>query len=368
MNCSIHILPNCGFSSGGPSRSVPNLIEALNESGETKAILLTAVKSNEDIKHLSHNPYIIPILVTNFYKFLSFYFVIFRHIKYKTDSVVHIHSLFNLTTTFSMLLCILYSRHFVIQPRGMLEPWSLRQSYWKKKLFITTVGKIFFKNAEAVICTSEQEKKHVKLIFPKSTYFVVPNIVKLNINSIAASKNDACLRNKLPNTFVFFSRLHPKKNIEFLVEIFSDPSMSAYKLHIYGYNDSQYSKKLVRDLSIHENINYCGVLNDINFKKIKDYEALLFSSFSENFGMVILEALYFNLPVVVNRELPWTTFEQEDALCCLNLVKSDWIELISGGFPNNIKNSDIKLSSKRICDYFSASRISKILIGIYSEF
>jgi len=367
MISSIHILPNCGFSSGGPSRSVPNLIEALNNTGVTKNILLTAVSSDEELEHFSRSPNITPKLVNNFYSLISFYFVIFCYIKKEVNSVVHIHSLFNLTTTFSILLCMFLSRPFVIQPRGMLEPWSLKQSYKKKKLFIAMVGKAFFKNAKAVICTSDQEMQNVKLLFPKSNYFVVPNIVKLNQNPDECLQSGFELHSKLPKTYVFFSRLHPKKNIEFLIEIFSDPNMSECKLHVYGYIDGKYAEDLVSRFSLHDNITYCGVLENSNLHKIQKYQALLFPSFSENFGMVILEALSFNLPVVLNRDLPWSTFEHEEAVCCLNLVRSDWVKKISGGFPDEITHTDIKLSSKRVCDYFAADKISETLMDVYLE-
>lgn len=124
------------------------------------------------------------------------------------------------------------------------------------------------------------------------------------------------------NRIVFLSRIHPKKGLDILIPAWCQiaEQFPDWELVIAGPLDNSYAKNIVemsRDLKV-PRLRFCGeVLGD-------EKSALLFSSrlfvlptYSENFGLVIAEALAHGLPVITTTETPWTNVKQQGCGWCI---------------------------------------------------
>ena len=185
----------------------------------------------------------------------------------------------------------------------MLGKGALKIKPLKKKLFLKatkTTG--FFKN---VIwhATDKEEVNDINLIFGNNVKtFQVPNISIIKIEKFELSKE----KNELK--LVFFSRISPKKNLFYALEILSTLNNPNVSMDIYGtVEDAEYWDKCQKHISNHGiKVNYIGQLNPTNVQEtLSKYHFCFFPTLHENFGHVIVEALTAGCGLIISTNTPW---------------------------------------------------------------
>ena len=159
--------------------------------------------------------------------------------------------------------------------------------------------------------------------------------------------------------FVFFSRIHPSKNLINLIDIWKNNYFfDDYILDVYGeIQDKNYFDRFKDKIKSSKNINYKGriIRKNLN-QKLSKYDIFLHPSLSENFGLVILEALSSGLFPVVNKKLDWQTLDKNNLGHSLN-------------FNNiNLKKLIVKLnkSKQKIRNKKFKEKIRKYLLKNYN--
>ena len=98
--------------------------------------------------------------------------------------------------------------------------------------------------------------------------------------------------------FLYIGRLSAEKNVEFLVDFFNRNSQ--YQLTIVGQGPLK-EPLLLRSK---ENINIVGHIANEKINEVYlAHDVLILPSKSEPWGLVVDEALYFNLPVIVSKNV-----------------------------------------------------------------
>ncbi len=149
-------------------------------------------------------------------------------------------------------------------------------------------------------------------------------------NPVALIGNGVPIMEKLPpraplpnhrRRALFVSRIHPKKGLMNLVHAWTTLRKSAegekmkeWELLIVGPDEGGHLAQVmtaVRNAGMEEEILYGGELWDDEAKMRCYCEADLFilPSYSENFGLVIAEALGCGVPVITTRATPWAELE-----------------------------------------------------------
>lgn len=199
----------------------------------------------------------------------------------------------------------------VLTPHGMLEPWIISRNYYTKKLpALILYQRSAISNADYIHATAYTEKE---------------NILKLNINNkvevIANGIDVDCIKLKenwdKKKNILFLSRIHVKKGIEFLIQAISilKEEMSDYVINIVGEGDQKYInflKKRVNELGIANMINFLGgVYDNKKWELYRNADIFILPTFSENFGLVIAEALASGTPVITTNGTPWKELNTE---------------------------------------------------------
>ena len=200
---------------------------------------------------------------------------------------------------------------------GYYEPWSLAQKQIKKLVAWKLYQEKLLLNADVVHCASKNEEMNIKKLNSNLKTQVLP----FGLQEKFFLKK---IPRKVNKKFLFFSRLHKKKGLDFLIKAWTFFDKTGWKLDIIGSGDiSKYKKKI----SIYnlKNINLLKpVYGDLKKKELfKKYDILVLPTQNENFGMVILEALARGLPVLTTNETPWSEIQQKKAGWIINYSFSE---------------------------------------------
>jgi glycosyltransferase involved in cell wall biosynthesis len=188
----------------------------------------------------------------------------------------------------------------LISPHGMLDPWALALSKWKKKLAGAAFQNSHLHAAACLHALCQSEADSIRAYGLRNPICVIPNGIGLPAPGDASASFAA----EIPSTakvLLYLGRLHPKKGLPDLVRAWPAASRD-WHLVIAGWDQGGHEselKQLVAELRI-ERVHFPGP----QFGPAKDAayrqaDAFILPSLSEGLPMVILEAWAHGKPVLM---------------------------------------------------------------------
>ena len=216
-------------------------------------------------------------------------------------NIVHIHGIWAPIQIFSILLCNLKRKKYIIHPHGMLLNEALRSAgllkYLYKKTFLFFFKYLIIRNTFFVSIT-DQEKDAIKKYFPKS------KITKI-YNPIPFEKRNFHSSNK-KKQFVYFGRIHPHKNLDILINAFKEANLGhKWNFQIYGIqDDKKYYDTLLQLIGTDSRIQIKEPVFEEKKQLILSESWLnLLLSKSEVLSLSILESSIYGLPSLANENI-----------------------------------------------------------------
>lgn len=190
----------------------------------------------------------------------------------------------------------------IIEPHGMLDPWAVRNSSWKKKI----VGHLFeyrnLRSADCIHALCQSEYESIRRFGLENPVAVIPNGVSLPQNPIYE-------RAHRKKTLLFIGRIHPKKGLRELVlglaklKEKQSSLLNSWEVHIAGWDQNGHIdelKYLVKTHGLINDVKFVGPLyGDMKERALCRANAFVLPSFSEGLPMSVLEAWSYELPVVM---------------------------------------------------------------------
>lgn len=199
----------------------------------------------------------------------------------------------------------------VIHPRGMLEPWAISEKFLKKRLAMTLFQRKDIDSAKVLVATALSECENIRRLGFRQPIAVIPNGVKLALLGDVIPQPS--FLNENFKTALFLSRVHPKKGLLNLIRAWSNLSPENWRLCIAGPNEGGHLDEvmsLARQLGIQDFIEYVGEVDgDQKDALYRSCDLFVLPTFSENFGVVVAEALSHGLPVITTHGAPWSDLE-----------------------------------------------------------
>lgn len=215
---------------------------------------------------------------------------------------------------------------YFVFTHGMLDPWFKRRyplKHLKKLLYWPWADYRVLRDARGVFFTSDEERMLARQSF--SLYQCNEIIVPYGI--LAPPSEDPeqqveAFRNAYPETcgkriLLFISRIHPKKGCDILIEAFARIACKDNSLHlvIAGPDQIQWRSQLERrthELGVTSRITWTGMLSGtLKWGALRASEAFVLPSHSENFGIVVAEALACGTPVLISNKVNiWREIER----------------------------------------------------------
>jgi glycosyltransferase involved in cell wall biosynthesis len=215
---------------------------------------------------------------------------------------------------------------YIVSLDGCLEPWAMRSSplkWWKKRIYLDLVGKSIMQGAACIHAKSAQESEHFCQAGYRRPVTIIPNGVDTDeFTSGDRSEAEAYwpnLRDRL--VVLFMSRLSPEKGLDLLIPAWADVvKCPAYKdavLVIAGPDDRGYRtvvERLIDRFNISSGTCMTGMVRgQKKLALLRRANVFVLPSYSENFGIVVAEALSCGTPVITTTATPWQQLQEIDA-------------------------------------------------------
>jgi glycosyltransferase involved in cell wall biosynthesis len=212
----------------------------------------------------------------------------------------------------------------------MLAPWALQYKRWKKKIAWWLYQRRDLRSARCLHATGQQEVDSLRALGLRNAIALIPNGVelpeggkeKLKTEMLKAEMGDESTNAKLKadigsqrsegrrlRKVLFLGRIHPVKGLRYLVEAWHIARPGGWRCILAGPDEAGHQKELEAILRLRKLENafkFPGMMeNDQKTKLLREADLFVLPSFTENFGMVIAEALAAGLPVITTKGTPW---------------------------------------------------------------
>jgi glycosyltransferase involved in cell wall biosynthesis len=210
------------------------------------------------------------------------------------DSIFHLHGVWMHAQYAAAKIAAKNKIPFILTPHGMYEPWLWKEGTLKKKLYFKMLAGSAFAKARYIHAITPDEQKNLQKLFPKAEVVCIPNAIK--IESII--ERDKPLR----PYFLFLGRIHPKKGVRLLIDVFKSLKSLDFDLKIAGPKN-EHSTELQNFAKDDERIQFLGAVRGENKQKLyRNAHAFIAPSYSEVVGMVNLEAAMMGTPVITTHQ------------------------------------------------------------------
>lgn len=292
-------LTNIDQTKGGPSRSVPMFVRGLALEGVD--VTLMVIKSDDMNLHaLDGTNAKVHMLPSNYKKKDLECFL-----KKETFDLIHGQCIWEPLFHQMRVLADKYKTPFILTPRGTLEPWSLQQSKWKKKIARWLYQDYDLKRCACIYATAEMEAQHIRELGFTNPICVIPNGIETD--GYPCRKDESLVKKQI----LFLSRVHPKKGIEVLIDAFANiyQDFPGWKVVIVGNGENAYRQALsfkISKLGLDKSVEILSpVFGEAKVKLYQESSVFCLPSYSENFGMVIAEAMSCGVPAITTNGTPW---------------------------------------------------------------
>ena len=291
-----HIIgvPSIDRAYGGPARTVTGLFQHLENS-------------KLDSFELWHGPSKEPVTVTSAStRELSLSELVRQGLhQISRESLVHDNGIW---TPWNLTLAgVTFAKgaKLVISTRGMLEPWALQQQKLKKRAAWRLYQQRILSQASLLIATAQEEIQAIRALGIQTPIALIPNGVEVPDGFARTAKSPSSTK-----TVLFLSRIHPKKGLELALDAWGRARPEGWKFRIVGSGDRDYIDALrtrIRHMGLSDAISIEGPLDGLlKSEAYREANIFLLPTYSENFGVVVAEALVRGTPVITTHGAPWS--------------------------------------------------------------
>lgn len=309
----LHYIPSVGKSSGGVGAYMQLLARDLGRLCELHVL---THKENDELALENCQLHYIPNKFFPWDNCRKDFVAILRQLK---PDIVHTNSCW---TPVSAMVAVWAKKEdypVFYTPHGMLEPYAIQRHYWTKKLpAILLFQKKGISVADIVHATAGTEKENLLKLGWNKNIYVVPNCVQID----KISQKSSWCRTK---NILFLSRVHPKKGVNFLIEAVAQlkENLAGYKVTIAGFGEESYIsslKELAAEKGVLEMFHFIGpVFDDKKWDLYKQADLFVLPTYSENFGIVVPEALASGTPVITTLGTPWQELNSKHCGWCVDV-------------------------------------------------
>jgi glycosyltransferase involved in cell wall biosynthesis len=313
----LHVLSSVAPRYGGPSKAAVEMCRELVRRGERPEIYTT----NIDVDGVLDVPLGKPVnlngvRITYFpAEALQLYKIsrpLARSLKTSIPDfdIVHVHSLYQFSSTVAAFYCRRYGVPYVLRPHGTLDPFLYRRHRMRKWLYEMLMERRNLAAAAAVHFTAAEEMELARSLGLRFRGVVVPLGVDPEISPFS-SLHLADLWPELSGkkVILFLGRINFKKGLDNLARAFGTIARDRNDIHLLlaGPDSDGYSSQVrqwLKEEGVLHKVTFAGmIVGERKNTALAESTMFVLPSYSENFGIAVVEAMAAGLPVVISNRV-----------------------------------------------------------------
>lgn len=313
---ALHAVPDLRGEAGGIASALPSLCEALENEGVESRILSLAsdsgcVLANRTTLLHERSPWAISRRVHA--EVAQWAGTAYQNGR---GFVCHSHGIWSAIN--HGLTTAAFSRRspLVVSLHGMLLPYARLHKARRKTIAWHLYQALDLARAQAIHVTSDAEAAAAAAIGVSAPFAIVPFCVHvprgdINVRSNHSNASQQIFRQE--RTLLFLGRVHPIKNLDGLIEAFSLAQIKGWRLRIVGPDDGGHRemlRRMAKERGITEQISFeDATFGEAKARLLANSDLLVLPSHSENFGVVVAEALASGTPAIASTGTPWSVLK-----------------------------------------------------------
>ena len=220
--------------------------------------------------------------------------------------LLHLHSLYLFHDWAAGSLARRIAKPYLVRPHGSLDPYIHRRRRLKKAIFDLWFQNRVLAGAAAIHYTAEDEMRLAEPFVQGAPGVVIPN--GLDPADYATLPSKGSFRARYPEIgdrriLLFLGRINFKKGLDILARAVGRLARKDLHLVIAG-PDGGYlaeTRRFVAEAGIADRTTFTGMLaGEEKLAAFADAALFLLPSYSENFGIAVVEAMACGLPVLIS--------------------------------------------------------------------
>lgn len=349
----LHVISTFEPGNGGPYVAVKNMCKTLANRGHTVSVFTTDLEGYGGLNPFGRNlkrlnrPRGQPVREDGYQ--VSYYraewptrwcysrdlwWALARHAQ--DYDLVHIHGAYVFPVLSAAWHCRDAHVPYVMRPHGALAPFLRQRNRWPKWAYDLWQHRDFDR-AAAIHFTSHGEMDQVRSLGFRAPGHVVP--LGIDTSRFTSLPERGEFRARFLNgwdgyLFLYLGRINFKKGLDLLIEAFRRLVGSSHaRLAIVGGDSPQeygdHVRSIVAEGGMSEQVIFTGPLYDLDkLTALADADAFVLPSYTENFGVALVEAMACGLPVIVSDQVD-ISGEIREAEAGL-IVKCEVSDLVAG--------------------------------------
>ena len=382
----LQIVPSVSLVYGGPSQMVLGLSKALADEGIDVTLVTTNANGDQ-----GQPPLDVPLktpIKQDGYEIIYFQCYPFRRYKFSLGllhwlinhiseyDLAHIHALFSPISTAAATVARWKQLPYILRPLGTLDPADLRKKQQLKKFYGHLLEKPNLAAAAGIHFTSQKECDISHRFGTKTNDLVVPLGVEIarQLPPLGITRQNLGISTDQP-LLLFMSRIEPKKGLDLLLPALEALLSQGLNFHfvLAGTNPQDrkyvdYIQKKIKDSPLNNITTITGfVEGEMKVGLLQDSDLFVLSSYYENFGIAVVEAMAFATPVVISDQVYiWQEIDRAKAGWICNCSGEDLIAKLKLAINNKAEMKQRGLNAaKLVSQKYSWQAIAREMIEVY---
>lgn len=303
----IHVVPAISEEGSGPSYSVLRLCESLASHGEEVILacldwapmpsapsFVKAFPLGVGPRRLGRSP--------SLYRWLS------AQCASGTVGILHNHGMWQFNALYPAWVSQRGRAALVHSPRGALSDWAMSHGSRAKRAYWPLLQRPALRRASCIHATSEAECQDIRRLGFQQPIAMIPNGIDVPALHVGSQGRRA--------TVLFLSRIHRSKGLEILLHAWKEvqEQFETWNLEIAGSDDGYFEaggyanelRSLAAALQL-KRVAFLGARYGAEKRELYQRSSIfVLPTYSENFGVVVAEALAMGIPAIVSKGAPWS--------------------------------------------------------------
>ena len=315
----LHVIANLAPRYGGPSKACWEMARAVAQLGHEVSIYTTNQDGPGELEVPVSQPVwregveirYFPIQAPRFWG-TSLPLALGLRRKVQAVDLVHIHSLYLFHDLVAGHYCRRYGIPYLMRPHGTLDPFIHRRHRGRKRLMEYWFENRNIRGAAALHFTTAQEAALAAPYTFTTPALVVP--LGIGADEFAQMPEPGSFRRRHPEIgdkpiILFFSRINFKKGLDILVRAFGAVARRRRDAHLVvaGPDNEGWGGRVrtwLEEEGVGDRTTFTGMLlGPERLAVFRDASLFVLPSYSENFGLAVVEAMAAGLPVIISDQV-----------------------------------------------------------------